>query len=133
MYKPFSYREARGLLNHAVEIVVTSRWGHNGMRGETVGQVASSVVRLGVVQALVEWLQKRNGSPLLDTDRVPESHPDSLVDAGHVANDKWRSEQNDEENEHEEVEDGETNHPSLAKLRLLERVDRRTDLTTANK
>lgn len=101
------------------------------MRGPALRQVTSGVPALGVVQALVERLQKCNAILTIHTDGVPEGLPDTLVDAVHVADDERSREQDDEKHKHDEVENGETNDTSLAELRLLEGVDRRTDLTAA--
>lgn len=129
MYKPFSYNEAGSFLNHALELPVSTCRGHTMSRGPAVGQMASSVVAPGIIQALVERLQECNAAGF-DTDGIPEGLADSLVNAIQIANDEGSREENDEEDKHNEVKNGETNHPSLAKLRLLERVDRGTNLAT---
>ncbi len=45
------------------------------------------------------------------------------------AHDNWADDEDQEQEEHEEVENGVTDDATLAKLRLLQRIDRRTDLT----
>jgi hypothetical protein len=46
------------------------------------------------------------------------------------ASNQWTGNEGDEDHQHDEVQDRETDNPSLSKLRLLERIDRGTDLTT---
>jgi len=68
----FHTREARGLLDHAVEIVVTARGSHGNLgRLEAMRQVTSGVIAFGVIQTCVQRLQKAKAI-LLDADGVIE-------------------------------------------------------------
>ena len=49
-----------------------------------------------------------------------------------ISNDYWSNDEDKEDNEHEEVQDRETDNSSPTQLRLLKRVNRRSDLTTRN-
>lgn len=114
MYKPFSYREAQGLLNHAMEVEVTGGWGRRvDRRLVTLWQVTASVVRLCVVQASVQRLKKTKATRL-DTDGIVKCVPNAIADGRQVANDERRGNQDNENNQHDEVENGETNNPSLS-------------------
>lgn len=99
------------------------------MGRETLRQVATSVVGLGVIKTMVKGLEKEHAVALLDTNGIEQGMTQAGVNV-HVAHDDGRSEKNNEEDQHDEVENGETNHTSLAQLGLLQRVDRGTDLAT---
>lgn len=101
------------------------------MGREALGQEASGVVGLGVVKTLVQRLEEIHAVAILDTDRIVQGEAQALVDV-HVAHNNGRGEENNEEDQHDEVENGETDHTSLAQLGLLQRVDRRPDLATAS-
>lgn len=92
--------------------------------------MAAGVPALGIVQTCVEGLQKRDAALAIGTNGVPESFPNAHVDAAQVANDEGSCEQDNKNHQHDEVQDGEADDASLAKLRLLQRVDRGADLTT---
>jgi hypothetical protein len=49
-----------------------------------------------------------------------------------LASNHWRNDEHNEDDEQEEVQNGITNRATSAELRLLERVNRRTDLATVN-
>lgn len=99
------------------------------MGRETLGQVATGVVGLGVIKTLVKGLEKEHAVTLLDTNGIIQGTAQAGVNV-HVAHDDGRSEEDNKEDQHDEVENGETNHTSLAQLGLLQRVDRGTDLAT---
>lgn len=101
------------------------------MRGPTLRKMTSRVPALGIVQASVKGLQKRDGAMAIGANGIPESFPNTRVDAVQVADDKRGRKQDDEKHQHDEVKNREADDTSLAKLRLLERVDRGADLTTA--
>lgn len=64
---------------------------------------------------------------------LQELHGEVRKADAQIASDKWCNEKDEEQDQHCEIENGKTNHPSLAKLGLLERVDWRTDLSTKPK
>lgn len=113
-----------------MEIEVSSRRGNTVSRGPALRQVASGIPALGVVQTLVKRLQEGNTTRAIDTDSTPKGLPDTLADACHVTNDERSREQDDKQGKHEEVEDRVANNTSLAKLRLLQGVNRGTNLAT---
>lgn len=88
------------------------------MGREALGQEASGVVGLGVVKTLVQRLKEIHAVAILDTDGIVKGEAQALVDV-HVAHNNGRGEENNEEDQHDEVENGETNHTSLAQLGLL--------------
>lgn len=114
-----------------MEVEVTSGGGNDSMGRETLGQEASSVIGLGVVKTLVQRLKQIHAVATLDTNGIVKGLAQALVDV-HVAHNDGRGEENNEEDQHDEVENRETDHTSLAQLGLLQRVDRRPDLATAS-
>lgn len=99
-------------------ICVTSHpLGRGNGRGSRArcGQTSGRVARVVVVES--RWL-----------DEVVGKRGKSLEEA---TGDNRTDDQNDKEDEHGEVEDGVADDAAPAQLRLLERVDGRTDLATA--
>ena len=60
---------------------------------------------------------------------LKELHRQVDVELDLLASDDGADNESKEDDQENEVEDGVTDYPALAKLGLLERVDRRTDLT----
>lgn len=130
LYRPFSYK-VNSTISQAVEVEIASSRSNGSMGRETLGQVASSVVGLGVIETLVQGLEEEHAVAALDTDGIEKSFAQASVNV-HVAYDDRRGKQDNEEDQHDEVEDGETNHTSLTQLGLLQRVDGGTDLATVS-
>lgn len=88
---------------------------------EPFRQAVTSVVGDGVVvfTAPIERLQQTHGN-LRKADSNGSGH-------------KWRNEKDKEQDQHCKIENSKANHPPLAKLGLLEGVDRRADLSTSSK
>ena len=84
--------------------------------------------RPGQVTSVVEssWLQKTSCNP---TGAVQLRQDAVQV----VTTDDWSDDEKQEQEEDRKVDDRVTDDTSLAKLRLLERVDGRTDLTATNR
>ena len=78
---------------------------------------------------MVQGLEKAEAFGILHTNRVPESVFEHAVQLSSVAKNDWRSDDDHKDEKHEEVENSEANHTSLAKLGLLERIDGRADLS----
>ena len=90
----------------------------------TSRQVAPSIPIDGVVVFGDKRLQQTTTSDIRQRIRVKTQR--GLV----LASDQGHNKQDKEKNEHREVEDGKADNSSLPELRLLQGVDRRTDLTT---
>ena len=67
---------------------------------------------------------------VFQTSRLQEAERDFGKGCKVFASNQWTGDEGNEDHQHDEVEDRETDHSSLSKLGLLERIDRRTDLTT---
>lgn len=98
-----------------------------GDRLHTSRQIAASVPVDGVVVFGVKRLQQTTTSDTRQRIRVKTQC--SLV----LASDQGYNKQDKEKNEHREVENGKADNSSLPELRLLQGVNRRTDLTTINR
>lgn len=97
-----------------------------------LGQVAASVVGLGVVETTVHGLEKEHGvgcARRREADSAPQAFADCLVHTQSLDNQGTRDE-DDENDQHDEIENGETDDTSLPELGLLKGVDGWTDLTT---
>jgi hypothetical protein len=95
----------------------------SGSLGSLVGQTATSLGAGGVVVVPVAGLHEVHEAASV---QVLEGR----VKQAEVADDSRGDEQDHEEEEEGEVEDGVADNATLAKLGLLERVDRRADLAT---
>lgn len=63
------------------------------MGRETLGQVATGVVGLGVVQTLIKGLEEVHAVTRLDTNGIIEGAAQAGVDI-HIAHNNWRGNQN---------------------------------------
>jgi hypothetical protein len=97
----------------------------SGSLGSLVGQTATSLGASGVVVVPVAGLHE-----VLEAISVHAL--EGTVKEAEVADDSRSDEQDHEENEEGEVEDCVADDATLAKLGLLERVDRRADLATVD-
>ena len=88
--------------------------------------MATSVSVDRVVVVVVKRLQQTTTSDA--RQRIGVKTQCGLV----LASDQGHNKQDEEKNEHREVENGKANNSSLPELRLLQGVNRRTDLTTIN-
>jgi hypothetical protein len=95
----------------------------SGGLGSLVGQTATSLGAGGVVVVPVAGLHEVH-------EAISVHALEGRVEKAEVADDSRGDEQNHKENEEGEVEDGVADNATLAKLCLLERVDRRADLAT---
>jgi hypothetical protein len=97
----------------------------SGSLGSLVGQTATSLGAGGVIVVPVAGLHEVH-------EAISVHALEGSVKKAEVADDSRGDEQNHEENEEGEVEDGVADNAALAKLGLLERVDRRADLATVD-
>lgn len=74
-------------------------------------------------------LRRALGVVVVETSGLDELHRDGRERLDELAGDQRTGDEQDEDEKEEEVEDGVADHTTLAQLRLLERVDRGTNLT----
>lgn len=70
------------------------------------------------------------GVVVVEASRLQKIHRNRGQTLDHLASNDGTDDQGHEDDEHEEIQHGKADDSTLAKLRLLERVDWRSDLTT---
>lgn len=120
-----SFREAEELVPTAVTATVTSTIATSSSTGSgsAASSSASSLPALSVVVVPVGRLNSNDASI---TEWVAKRVQDS-----HFGDNSGTDDENEEEGEHAEVQDRVAYDPTLAELRLLQRIDRRSNLTAA--
>lgn len=125
-HQPESFRNFS--IRH-VAAEAAGRLGRRRISGARVGVTFTAPVRRTWVLNTCASCVSR-GVVVAVTGRLEELHGQVNVELDLLASNDGADNQSKEDDEDDEIQDGVTDDPALAKLGLLERVDGRTDLTT---